>query len=242
MQNSEQKNTSQKSTIILIYIFLYRVFYVEFCIVILENPFPLRDFPRKGKKKEKFFNMAKKETKKRLTKSEMADKKELAKLLYMQGETQKVISERIGISEITVSGWAKKEAWAEKKAGTNITRPELVNKLLLEIDNLITSVSKSDDITQKSKLPDSLSKFASVIEKLDKKANIVDTIDVFIAFNKWLQFRNIQNDEIIINTTNKINEYLETRKSVSVQFVASEFSKMINRFQDLYISEHINKG
>jgi len=120
--------------------------------------------------------MAKKEVKKRLTKSELADKKEIAKLLYMQGETQKAISERTSISEATISEWAKKEAWAEKKAGANITRPELVNKLLLSINSLIEDVSESKDITLKSKLPDSLSKFASVIEKLDKKANIVDTI------------------------------------------------------------------
>jgi hypothetical protein len=91
-------------------------------------------------------------------------------------------------------------------------------------------------------LPDSLSKFAAGSEKLDKKANIVDTIDVFIAFNKWLQFRNLQNDEIIVNTTNEINEYLETHKSVSTQFISSRFAKVINRYQDLYISENINKG
>jgi len=185
--------------------------------------------------------MAKVETKKRLTKAEMADKKELAKLLFMQGEMQKAISERIGVSEVTISNWAKEEAWAEKKAGANITRPELVNKLLLQINNLIEDVSNSEDISLKSKLPDSLSKFASVIEKLDKKANIVDTIDVFIAFNKWLQFRNLSNDEIIINTTNEINEYLDTHKSVSAQFIASRFSRVINRYQDLYISENINK-
>lgn len=185
--------------------------------------------------------MAKKLTKKRLTKSELTDKKELAKLLYMQGETQKAISERTGISEVTISNWAKEDAWAEKKAGVNITRPELVNKLLLSINDLIEDVSKSNDVTLKSKLPDSLSKFASVIEKLDKKANIVDTIDVFIAFNKWLQFRNLQNDEIIINVTNEINDYLEMHKSVSTQFISSRFSKVINRYQDLYISENINK-
>ena len=185
--------------------------------------------------------MAKKEVKKRLTKNELSDKKELAKLLYMQGETQKIISERTGISEATISEWAKKEVWAEKKAGANITRPELVNKLLLQINSLIESVSNSDDITLKSKLPDSLSKFAAVIEKLDKKTNIVDTIDVFIAFNKWLQFRNLQNDEIIISTTKRINDYLETNKRVSAQFISSEFMKVISRFQDVYISENLSK-
>jgi len=221
-QNSNIFYSISKSSIILTLIFLSHPFYIDFC-------------------RKYFKNMAKKLTKKRLTKSELTDKKELAKLLYMQGETQKAISERTGISEVTISNWAKEDAWAEKKAGVNITRPELVNKLLLSINDLIEDVSKSNDVTLKSKLPDSLSKFASVIEKLDKKANIVDTIDVFIAFNKWLQFRNLQNDEIIINVTNEINDYLEMHKSVSTQFISSRFSKVINRYQDLYISENINK-
>ncbi len=189
-----------------------------------------------------FQNMAKKEVKKRLTKSEMADKKELAKLLYMQGELQKVISDRIGVSEVTISGWAKAEAWAEKKAGANITRPELVNKLLTQINTLIEKVAISDDPKLIEKLPDQLSKFASVIEKLDKKANIVDTIDVFITFNKWIQFRNMQNDEIIISITNEINEYLESHKTVSAGFITTRLMRAFNRYQDLYISENINKG
>ena len=45
-------------------------------------------------------------------------------------------------------------------------------------------------------LGDKLSKLASVIEKLDKKASIVDTIEVFMAFSKWLEYKSATNQEI----------------------------------------------
>ena len=69
-----------------------------------------------------------------------------------------------------------------------------------------------------SALPDKLSKFASAIEKLDKKANIVSTIDVFMAFSKWIQYRASFDPE-----------------------VTPELIRAINKYQDLYINEHITK-
>lgn len=64
----------------------------------------------------------------------------------------------------------------------NVTRPELVNKLLLTIDTLITQVNESEDPALIAGLGDKLAKLSAVIEKLDKKANVVDAIEVFMAF------------------------------------------------------------
>ena len=68
-------------------------------------------------------------------------------------------------------------------------------------------------------LGDKLSKMASVIEKLDKKASIVDTIEVFMAFSKWLEY-----------------------KSSTDQEITPEFMRKVNRLQDQYIAEHIGKA
>ena len=118
------------------------------------------------------------------TKKELEAKKELARMYYMQGETQKSISAKIEISETTISKWVDKEGWAAKRAGVNITRPELVNKSLAALNKILDQVYESEDMELISALPDKLSKFASAIEKLDKKSNIVSTIDVFMAFSK----------------------------------------------------------
>ena len=145
-------------------------------------------------------------------------KKELARMYYMNGDTQKIIAQKVGVSEQTISSWVNDEGWAARRAGVNITRPELVNKALSALNRLLDQVYESDDIELVSALPDKLAKFASSIEKLDKQANIVDTIDVFMAFSKWIQYRATFDPE-----------------------VTPELIRAINKYQDLYIGEHISK-
>lgn len=98
----------------------------------------------------------------------------------------------------------------------NVTRPELVNKLLLTIDTLITQVNDSKDPTLVAGLGDKLAKLSAVIEKLDKKANVVDAIEVFMAFSKWIEFRSTVDPE-----------------------VTPELIKAINKYQDLYITQQM---
>ena len=155
---------------------------------------------------------------KRATKKELEQKKELARMYYMNGDIQKVIAEKVGVSEQTISSWVDKEGWAARRAGVNVTRPELINKSLAALNKILDQVYQSDDIEMISALPDKLSKFASAIEKLDKKANIVSTIDVFMAFSKWIQYRASFDPE-----------------------VTPELIRAINKYQDLYINEHITK-
>ena len=123
------------------------------------------------------------------TKKEFEEKREYARLLFMQGETQKVIAEKVGVSE-------------------------LVNKLLHTIDKLIEQVNESDDPEAMAGLGDKLAKLSTTIERLDKKASIVDVIEVFMAFSKWMQFRMSFDDEI-----------------------TPELLKTINKYHDLYINE-----
>ena len=152
------------------------------------------------------------------TKQEQDKKKEFARILYMQGDTQKSISEKVGASAVTINKWVQDGGWETAKAASNITRPELVNKLLSAVNKLLDQVNDSDDPVLLAGLSDKLSKFASVIEKLDKKANIVDAIEVFMAFGKWIQYRQSFDSE-----------------------VTPELVKAINKYQDLYISEHLTK-
>ena len=153
--------------------------------------------------------MAQKETEK---------KKDLARILYMNGTDQSEIAEKVGTSRQTISKWVNSSGWKEARAAKNITRPELVNKLLLTIDKLITDVNESNDPKLIAGLSDKLSKISSVIEKLDKKANIVDAIEVFMAFSKWIEFRAKTDPE-----------------------VTTQFMKTLNRLQDAYITEKLNQ-
>lgn len=142
-----------------------------------------------------------------MNKAELENKKALGRTLFLSGMELTEIAERISVSRQTVSKWANGEGWKEARAAKNITRPELVNKLLLTIDKLITSVNESDDPTLIAGLGDRLAKLSSVIEKLDKKANVVDAIEVFMAFNRWIQDQACYNPEITPELIKAINKY-----------------------------------
>ena len=151
-----------------------------------------------------------------MTKAETEKKKSLARTLYMAGLGQNEIADKVDVSRVTVSKWCNTEGWKEARAAKNVTRPELVNKLLLTIDTLITQVNDSKDPALVAGLGDKLAKLSAVIEKLDKKANVVDVIEVFMAFSKWIEFRSTVDPE-----------------------VTPELIKAINKYQDLYITQQI---
>lgn len=154
-----------------------------------------------------------------MNKAELERKKTLARTLYMSGKEQQEIAEMTGVSRVTVSKWCTGGGWKEARAAKSITRPELVNKLLVTIDTLITQVNQSGDAEQMAGLGDKLAKLSAVIEKLDKKANVVDAMEVFMAFSKWLEFRSKIDPE-----------------------VTPILMKTINRYQDLYITEKMGVG
>lgn len=142
-----------------------------------------------------------------ITKKELEDKKDYARLLYMQGEQQKVIAEKVGVSAQTITKWVNVGGWVEQRAAQNITRPKLVNKLLRTVDKMIEAVNDSDDPDAANGLGDKLAKFAATIEKLDKHTSIVDVIEVFMAFSKWLQFQAEFDEDITPELLKTINKY-----------------------------------
>ena len=149
-----------------------------------------------------------------MTKAEIEKKKSLARSLFLSGMEQTEIAEKVDVSRVTISKWCTSEGWKEARAAKNVTRPELVNKLLLTIDTLITQVNSSDDPTLIAGLGDKLAKLSA--EKLDKKANVVDAIEVFMAFSKWIEYRSTIDPD-----------------------VTPELVKAINKYQDLYITEQM---
>lgn len=150
------------------------------------------------------------------TKANNEKKKALARSLYLSGMEQQEIADKVEVSRVTISKWCNADGWKEARAAKNVTRQELVNKLLLSIDTLLTLVNNSGDPQAVAGLGDKLVKMSSVIEKLDKKASVVDAIEVFMAFSKWLEYRSQTDPE-----------------------VTPELMRVINKYQDMYITEQM---
>ena len=145
--------------------------------------------------------------------------REHARLLFMQGEPQKVIAEKVGVSAQTITKWVNDGDWQAARSAANITRPELVNKILKSIDVLVEDLVNEPSPEKTAAAADKLVKFAATIERLDKKTSVVDIIEVFMAFSKWLQYR-------ISFDPNVTPELIQT----------------INKYHDLFISEQLQKG
>ena len=140
-----------------------------------------------------------------MTKNET--KKQLARSLYLSGMDMTEIAEQVGTSRQTLSKWANSGSWKQARAAKTISRPELVNKLLLAIDKLIEQVNESGEPEAIGTLADKLSKLSATIEKLDKKANVVDAIEVFMAFNRWIQDQASYDPDITPELIMAINKY-----------------------------------
>ena len=142
-----------------------------------------------------------------MTRKDTEQKKSLGRALYLSGMEQTEIADKLGVSRVTISKWCTAEGWKEARAAKNISRPELVNKLLLTIDAMIENVNKSKDPTLIGALADKLSKLSATIEKLDKKANVIAAIEVFMAFNRWIQDQASFDPEITPELIKAINKY-----------------------------------
>jgi transposase len=150
-----------------------------------------------------------------MTRKDMEMKRELARMYYMQGELQKEIAAKVKTTEKTVSRWVADGGWAAKRAGVSITRVELVNKTLLAINAILEQFNASKE-PEKTLDADRLCKLAKIVENLDKKSSVVDFMETFMVFNRWLQSRLTFDAEL-----------------------NADLVKAINRYQDLFISENI---
>ncbi len=92
--------------------------------------------------------------------------------------------------------------------------PELVNKILNSINVLLEDLATNPSPEKTAASADKSVKFAATVERLDKKTSVVDVIEVFMAFSKWLQYRMSFDHN-----------------------VTPELLKTINHYHDLFISE-----
>ncbi len=133
------------------------------------------------------------------TKKDIEKMKELAYIYYMSGMTYKEIMSRVGIgSNKTLTKWVDEEGWKAKRAAKTISRPELVNKALMKINEKLESNDWSAD---------ELSKLAALIEKLDKQDSPVAAMSVFMQFGKYLSTQSTTNKDVDISFIKKVNKY-----------------------------------
>lgn len=113
-------------------------------------------------------------------------KRELALELYLHsGKSQKEICEYVGWTEITFTRNKNKYNWDKLKAARTTTRDSNISLMLEQIER-INNDARDEDRQLSSKEVDTVVKLSSAIEKLDKKNNIGQYIQVFTRFIEYL--------------------------------------------------------
>ena len=121
-----------------------------------------------------------------------AAKKEWAKTLYLQGDmTQKEISDKVGISKVTLSKWANdpNENWDKLKKSLLITRESQLSRLYSQLDELTASIMRREEGSRfaNPKEADTITKLTTSIRKMESEASIADIVEVSKRLLTWLR-------------------------------------------------------
>jgi transposase len=130
--------------------------------------------------------------------------REVAKVLFMQGYTQKEIAAKITVSEQTISKWAKTDHWDNLKKNLVNSKTERLSELYDELMALNAMIKTRDEGFRfpNSKEADIRRKLIRDIADLERKYNIGQTTVIardFITFCRDIDF----------DFSQKANEYFD---------------------------------
>lgn len=117
-------------------------------------------------------------------------KKDWAKLLFMQGELQnQQIAEKVDVNRITIGKWAKEGNWEMLRAAVTTTREEQIRNLYMQMAEINRTIAGRDNKYATSAEADIINKLSATIEKMEGEFNIADIISVSKQLLTWLRKR-----------------------------------------------------
>lgn len=120
------------------------------------------------------------------TKKELEQLRALAKMLFIhESLTQKEISGRIGVSEVTLSKWSNDDNWDSYKVSITITKEEQLKSLYRQLSAMNEAISLREQKYATSAEADIISKIANAIEKMETDIGVSDIISVAKKFIDW---------------------------------------------------------
>lgn len=142
-----------------------------------------------------------------MSKKELDKSRELARLYYLGGDTQKLVAEKVGVSRVTINKWVADGGWDAMRVAKNITRKELVTKMMRKANEKLENGHMSFD---------EMSKLAASIKELDKQTNAVTILEVLTAYNEWLVARMQVDKELTTELVKAMNRYQDAFLSEQV--------------------------
>ncbi len=133
-----------------------------------------------------------------MSKKDLEKSKELARMYYLNGDTQKLVAEKVGYSRVTINKWVAEGGWDAMRVAKTITRKEIVTKMMQEANKKL----------EEGKLTfDEMSKLAASIDKIDRQTNAITIYEVMTAYNEWLVARMGVDKELTAELVRVMNYY-----------------------------------
>lgn len=145
----------------------------------------------------------------------MEIKKDLAKILFTREKLdQKIISERIDVSEKTISKWVNENdgQWRKERQRLLISKQDQLNSLYSQFEKLNEKIASSDDGTPTNSQADIQIKITASIRNLETDLAIDQIVESGMRFIKHIQ---------MIGTLDQMKEFVELWDS----FIQNEIKK-----------------
>jgi transcriptional regulator with XRE-family HTH domain len=139
------------------------------------------------------------------TKAKLQQLRDYAKLLYTREKiSQKEISLRVGVSEVSISKWAKADNWEGMKLNLSVTREERMMSTIMQLTELDNSIANQAAGFRypNSKEADIRRKLVSDLAALEVECNVKDVVNVSVKLLEWI--RNID-----IGKAQEISDYFD---------------------------------
>ncbi len=124
------------------------------------------------------------------TKAKLQQLRDYAKLLYTKERiTQKEIAARVGVSEVTISKWARADNWEGLKINLSVTREERMMSTMIQLTELDSAIANQAAGFRypNSKEADIRRKLVADLAALEIDCGIKDIVDVSVKFLEWLR-------------------------------------------------------
>jgi len=122
-----------------------------------------------------------------------AQVKEFAKTLFIsENMHQKVIAERVGVSEKTIGKWINDGGWKSLKRSLITTKQNQISLLYDQLEHLNTEIANRDSKVANSKEADVIIKLTGAIQKLETETGVGETVEVSKKFIGLIQQEDLE--------------------------------------------------
>ena len=138
-----------------------------------------------------------------------AQEREYARVLFIaENLSQKVIAERVGVTEKTLGNWIEKGDWKKLKRSMLTTRQNQLVLLYDQLDWLNLEISVRDFKSATIKEADIIIKLTAAIKNLEIETSLGETIEVARGF---IGFLGQHDNELSKKVTTFFDLYIQTK-------------------------------